>query len=180
MKRDFQPRLGVDIFFTAKQQLRLSVQWAAIRAQEQDFYLIPEGGGTLMGSRSCSGRYRNRIMVTLRYAAHHSIAIPLGNWPIVRLFWYIPVAATCPIGSMTNIRIYLRTPSVNPLLIHSLPSCAIASTKTGLLYNEVSKSIPCRLQWLSATFSVSRSSRLEFTRGVAWQCCIGKPDVARI
>ena len=44
---DFQPRLGVDIFFTAKQQLRLSVQWAAIRAQEQDFYLIPEGGGTL-------------------------------------------------------------------------------------------------------------------------------------
>ena len=37
----------MDIFFTAKQQLRLSVQWAAIRAQEQDFYLIPEGGGTL-------------------------------------------------------------------------------------------------------------------------------------
>ena len=42
---DFQPRLGMDIFFSSKQQLRLSMQWAAIRAEEQGFYLIPEGGG---------------------------------------------------------------------------------------------------------------------------------------
>jgi hypothetical protein len=44
---DFQPRLGMDIFFSSKQQLRLSMQWAAIRAEEQGFYLIPEGGGRL-------------------------------------------------------------------------------------------------------------------------------------
>ena len=44
---DFQPRLGMDVFFSSKQQLRLSMQWAAIRAEEQDFYLIPEGGGRL-------------------------------------------------------------------------------------------------------------------------------------
>ena len=44
---DFQPRLGMDVFFSSKQQLRLSMQWAAIRAEEQDFYLIPVGGGRL-------------------------------------------------------------------------------------------------------------------------------------
>ena len=44
---DFQPRLGMDIFFSSKQQLRLSLQWAAIRAEEQEFYLIPDGGGRL-------------------------------------------------------------------------------------------------------------------------------------
>ena len=46
--RDFQPRLAMDVFLTAKQQLRLSLQWAAIRAEEQDFYMIPSGGGTLL------------------------------------------------------------------------------------------------------------------------------------
>ena len=45
---DFQPRLAMDVFLSAKQQLRLSLQWAAIRAQEQRFYLIPVGGGTLV------------------------------------------------------------------------------------------------------------------------------------
>ena len=45
---DFQPRLAMDLFLTAKQQLRLSLQWAAIRAEEQEFYLIPPGGGTLV------------------------------------------------------------------------------------------------------------------------------------
>ena len=45
---DFQPRLAMDVFLSAKQQLRLSLQWAAIRAHEQRFYLIPVGGGTLV------------------------------------------------------------------------------------------------------------------------------------
>ena len=45
---DFQPRLAMDVFLSAKQQLRLSLQWAAIRAYEQRFYLIPVGGGTLV------------------------------------------------------------------------------------------------------------------------------------
>ena len=45
---DFQPRLAMDVFLSAKQQIRLSLQWAAIRAKEQEFYLIPAGGGTLV------------------------------------------------------------------------------------------------------------------------------------
>ena len=45
---DFQPRLAMDVFLSAKQQLRLCLQWAAIRAHEQRFYLTPVGGGTLV------------------------------------------------------------------------------------------------------------------------------------
>ena len=45
---DFQPRLGMDIFLTAKQQIRLSVQWAGIRAEEVGFYQIPSHQGDLI------------------------------------------------------------------------------------------------------------------------------------
>jgi hypothetical protein len=45
---NWQPRVAVDLFLSAKQQLRFSLQWAGIRAQEQDFYQIPEGGGDLL------------------------------------------------------------------------------------------------------------------------------------
>ena len=44
---DFLPRLGMNVFFSSKQQLRLSMQWAAMRAEEQDFCLIAVGGGRL-------------------------------------------------------------------------------------------------------------------------------------
>lgn len=44
---DFQPRLGMNVFFSSKQQLRLNMQWAAMRAEELDFYLIAVGGGRL-------------------------------------------------------------------------------------------------------------------------------------
>ena len=45
---DFQPRLAMDVFLSSKQQLRLSLQWAAIRGHEQRFYLVPVGGVTLV------------------------------------------------------------------------------------------------------------------------------------
>ena len=45
---DFQPRLAMDVFLSAKQPLRLSLQWAASSAHAQRFYLIPVGGGTLV------------------------------------------------------------------------------------------------------------------------------------
>ena len=45
---DFQPRLAMDVFLSSKQQLRLSLQWAAIRGHEQRFYLVPVSGGTLV------------------------------------------------------------------------------------------------------------------------------------
>ena len=40
---DLQPRLAVDYFLSARQQLRLTMQWAGIRAQEQELLHIVEG-----------------------------------------------------------------------------------------------------------------------------------------
>lgn len=45
---DFQPRIGMDIFLTAKQQIRFSLQWAGIRATETGFYEIPGHEGDLI------------------------------------------------------------------------------------------------------------------------------------
>ena len=45
---DFQPRIGMDIFLTAKQQIRFSLQWAGIRATETGFYQIPGHEGDLI------------------------------------------------------------------------------------------------------------------------------------
>ena len=45
---DLQPRLAMDWFLSAKQQLRLTLQWAGITADSQEHYLIPVGGGKLV------------------------------------------------------------------------------------------------------------------------------------
>ena len=45
---DLQPRLAVDLFLTAKQQFRLTAQWAGIKARKRTFLEVPEGGGTLV------------------------------------------------------------------------------------------------------------------------------------
>ena len=45
---DLQPRVAVDLFLTARQQLRLTMQWAGIKADQMHFYAIPEGGGKLV------------------------------------------------------------------------------------------------------------------------------------
>ena len=44
---DVQPRVAIDLFLTARQQLRLTTQWAGIRAEQHEFFTIPEGGGKL-------------------------------------------------------------------------------------------------------------------------------------
>ncbi|MEJ2089167.1 MAG: DUF5916 domain-containing protein [Gammaproteobacteria bacterium] len=41
---DFQPRLAVDVFLSARQQFRMSLQWAAIKAKEQERWFLPEDG----------------------------------------------------------------------------------------------------------------------------------------
>ena len=46
--QELQPKLAMDVFLSAKQQLRLTLQWAGIRAEEQDRYLIPAGEGDLI------------------------------------------------------------------------------------------------------------------------------------
>ncbi|XOV81473.1 MAG: DUF5916 domain-containing protein [bacterium] len=44
---EWRPRINLDYFLTAKQQLRFSAQWVGIRAKEQGFYLVPEEVGEL-------------------------------------------------------------------------------------------------------------------------------------
>jgi len=46
--RTIQPRLAVDLFLSAKQQIRLTLQWAGIEADEEDFLQIPQSGGDLV------------------------------------------------------------------------------------------------------------------------------------
>ncbi len=44
----WQPRVAVNYFLTARQQLRLSLQWVGIRAREEDFYRVPDEPGDLV------------------------------------------------------------------------------------------------------------------------------------
>ncbi len=46
--REWRPRLNLDYFLTAKQQVRLSAQWVGIKALERDFYLVPDMPGELI------------------------------------------------------------------------------------------------------------------------------------
>ncbi|MCZ6657923.1 MAG: DUF5916 domain-containing protein [Gammaproteobacteria bacterium] len=39
--------MAIDLFITARQQLRLTLQWAGIRADEQEFWRIPDNDGSL-------------------------------------------------------------------------------------------------------------------------------------
>ena len=74
---DFQPRLGMDIFLTAKQQIRLSLQWAGIRAKQSGFYQIPSHEGDLIAvadpvgaglvERTNGGFAVSRLTSQLRY-----------------------------------------------------------------------------------------------------------------
>ena len=45
---DVQPRVAIDLFLSARQQLRMTTQWAGIRAEQRKFFAIPEGGGKLV------------------------------------------------------------------------------------------------------------------------------------
>jgi uncharacterized protein DUF5916 len=44
---EWQPKLALDVFLSARQQLRLTMQWAGIRASEQEFWQVPLGDGDL-------------------------------------------------------------------------------------------------------------------------------------
>lgn len=44
----WQPRATVEYFISARQQFRVSLQWVAIRAKEQDFFRIPTQPGSLL------------------------------------------------------------------------------------------------------------------------------------
>jgi hypothetical protein len=44
----WQPSIAIDLFLTAKQQLRFSLQWVGIQAAATDLYLVPEDDGELI------------------------------------------------------------------------------------------------------------------------------------
>jgi hypothetical protein len=71
--RDFQPRLGIDLFFSARQQFRLSLQWAAIKSREQERWILPEDGDgylvPVIPDEDAASRdfVINRMTIQLRY-----------------------------------------------------------------------------------------------------------------
>lgn len=71
--QDFQPRLGMDLFISARQQLRMSLQWAGIKSEEQERWFLPEDGdGYLVQVEPAPGDSPrdfviNRMTVQLRY-----------------------------------------------------------------------------------------------------------------
>ncbi len=44
---EWRPKMAMDLFFNAHQQLRFTLQWAGIRAQGQSRFLVPPGDGGL-------------------------------------------------------------------------------------------------------------------------------------
>jgi hypothetical protein len=44
----WQPSIAMDLFLTARQQLRFSLQWVGIQAAATELYLVPEGDGDLI------------------------------------------------------------------------------------------------------------------------------------
>ncbi len=69
---DLQPKLAMDFFITARQQLRLTMQWAGIRATEQELLRIVEGMPQLQPRARGDGEESDdftisRLIAQLRY-----------------------------------------------------------------------------------------------------------------
>ena len=69
---DLQPRMSLDYFITARQQLRLTLQWAGIRADALDYFAIPPGDGELIDRALLPGAddedfSLSRLTAQLRY-----------------------------------------------------------------------------------------------------------------
>ena len=69
---DVQPRVSVDYFISARHQLRLTMQWAGIRAEAQDYWFIPFSDGELVERSLAPGAHNedfslSRLTAQLRY-----------------------------------------------------------------------------------------------------------------
>ncbi len=68
---EVQPRIAMDVFLSARQQLRLTLQWAGIRAKEMDRYIIPLDEGDLIqvdrGTSPLNDFTVSRLTGQLRY-----------------------------------------------------------------------------------------------------------------
>lgn len=70
--KDWQPSLAMDFFISARQQLRLTMQWAGIRAEEREFFRVPEQPGPLLRVAKAPGAPSDdftisRLTAQLRY-----------------------------------------------------------------------------------------------------------------
>ena len=70
--RIWQPRISMDVFLTAKQQIRFTMQWIGMRAEEMNFYLVPVNDGDLIADVKAPGAFTDdfaisRITAQLRY-----------------------------------------------------------------------------------------------------------------
>jgi len=69
---EWQPKIALDVFLSARQQIRLTMQWAAIRATDQAFWRVPTKPGALV-SRASTGAMGSenftlsRLTAQLRY-----------------------------------------------------------------------------------------------------------------
>ena len=69
---EWQPRLALDYFISARQQIRLTMQWAGIRADEQSFWQVPIRPGDLEPFYKATGAASDdftisRLTAQLRY-----------------------------------------------------------------------------------------------------------------
>lgn len=69
---DWQPRLAMDFFINARHQIRMTMQWAGIRADEQKFWRVPAGDGPLESVSKVAGDESDdftisRLTAQLRY-----------------------------------------------------------------------------------------------------------------
>jgi hypothetical protein len=62
---EWRPRLETDFFITARQQLRFTLQWVGIRAEEDAFYLVPERAGDLQRRQQPADRVDDFSISTL-------------------------------------------------------------------------------------------------------------------
>ena len=67
----WQPRVAMDLFLTARQQFRMTMQWAGVHAEEQQFWRIAEAGKKLQPASEdptdASGFTISRLTAQLRY-----------------------------------------------------------------------------------------------------------------
>ncbi len=67
---DVQPRVAVDLFLSARQQIRFTMQWAGIKARQMAFYELPDGDGKLVAREAPEGSENfaiSRLTAQLRY-----------------------------------------------------------------------------------------------------------------
>jgi hypothetical protein len=66
---DIQPRFALDYFFTARQQFRITMQWAGIKAKAQDFWQVPIDEGPLVPRTSTENEdfTISRLTAQIRY-----------------------------------------------------------------------------------------------------------------